>query len=449
MPHRKRVLLKNKTWALALLDSAAEVTIVRRNLLEHLEVKATDDFIQVETADMRVSEPDRVYTVTLQLEGDIERTINAIFWDRVVKIYDILLAEQDRPPDFVRTCPVGEEVIKPSFSPLVPGELAESYSINWALAQAPALYRNHVGWDRDSPYHVIPIKGEPQPQPQYPIKHEASAPKLQSFLVFLHFGRTYIPDYATRIKPLYELLRPDFSSKFWTISHTHTLRELQADLLAAKHLHTRDNKTHLVIRVIAGAIGFTYVTFNEGETVPIGYKSHLYSAAEQRFAPTEKILTAVQMAVIKERTLAQGKRIIVVSPIPALEAVTKASVPNAKALHPRWIQWATSLTATDVDYIFDPKLQTQEVLQYEIEYPVPADTLPIDHYQVVMYTDDSAQPAVGTKHQYSAACAVVSCHMEGEKFCPQHTYTQTLGDCTAQLAELKALLMALEHTDLT
>ncbi|KAJ1201089.1 hypothetical protein NDU88_004905, partial [Pleurodeles waltl] len=235
---------------------------------------------------------------------------------------------------------------------------------------------------------------------------------------------------------------------FWTIEHTHTLRNLQTDLLDAKHLHTRDNKTHLVIRVVAGAIGFTHVTFNEGETVPIGYKSHLYSTAEQRFAPTEKILTAVQMAVIKERPLAQGKRIIVVSPIPALEAVTKASVPNAKALHPRWIQWATSLTATDVDYIFDPKLQTQEFLQYEIEYPVPADTLPIDQYQVVMYTNDSAQPAVGTKQQYSAACAVVSGHMEGEKFCPQHTYTQTLGDCTAQLAELKALLLGLEHTDL-
>ncbi|KAJ1185896.1 hypothetical protein NDU88_002682 [Pleurodeles waltl] len=608
---------------------------------------------------MRVSDPDRVYTVTLKLEGDIERTINAIFWDRVVKLYDILLAEQDWPPGFVCDCPVGEEVITHSFSPLVPGELAESYSIKWALAQAPALYRNHVGWDRDSPYHVIPIKGEPQQQPQHPIKFEARASvrkiltqleyqgliepcvspmnnplfpvakpdhsyrivvdyrhlnghtrtyaiqnshsaalmnnivrkkykttldilngffcqniasesrdftrfrafgsqkkccylpqgnknspglfsarvteilheldpealsyvddiyltdddllqhlrqvarivvgiaeigykfnftkskiaflsviflgyelsnegkslaphflekcaqlqppnmirKLQSLLRFLNFGRTSIPDYATRIKPLYELIRPNLSSRFWTIEHTHILRDLQTVLLAAKHLHTRYNKTHLVIRVTAGAIGFTYVTFNEGETVPIGYKSHLYSATEQRFAQTEKILTAVQMAVIKERPLAQGQCIIVVSPIPALEAVTKASVPNSKALHPRWIQWATSLTATDVDYIFDPKLQTQEFLQYEMEYPVPADTLPIDQYQVVMYTDGSAQPAVGTKQQYSAACAVVSGYMEGEKFCPQHTYTQTLGDCTAQLAELKALLFALEHAD--
>ncbi|KAJ1193174.1 hypothetical protein NDU88_002479, partial [Pleurodeles waltl] len=35
----------------------------------------------------------------------------------------------------------------------------------------------------------------------------------------------------------------------------------------------------------------------------------------------------------------------------------------------------------------------------------------------------------------------------GSKFYPQHTFTQTLGDCTAQLADLKALVMALEHTD--
>ncbi|KAJ1163285.1 hypothetical protein NDU88_003746 [Pleurodeles waltl] len=222
---------------------------------------------------------------------------------------------------------------------------------------------------------------------------------------------------------------------------------MQKDMLEAKHLHTRDNKTNLVIRIIAGAIAFTYVSFNEGDTVPIAYKSHLYSNAEQRFAPTEKILTTDQMAVIIERPLAQGKRIIVVSPVPALEAVTKASVPNAKALHPRWIQWATSLTTSDVDYIFDPKLQTQEFLQYEQEYPAPLNILPLDNYHTVIYTDGSAQPAVGTKHQYSPACAAVSEVMEDGVFHPHNTYMQTLGDCTAQLADLKALILALNHTE--
>ncbi|KAJ1144649.1 hypothetical protein NDU88_010946 [Pleurodeles waltl] len=63
-----------------------------------------------------------------------------------------------------------------------------------------------------------------------------------------------------------------------------------------------------------------------------------------------------------------------------------------------------------------------------------------------MYTDGSSQLAIGTKDQYSTACAVVSGYMEGNKFYPQHTFTQTLGDHTAQLEEVKALVMVLEHT---
>ncbi|KAJ1201837.1 hypothetical protein NDU88_005643 [Pleurodeles waltl] len=157
MPLKKRVLLKNRKWALALLDSAAEVTIVCRSLLEHLEVKATADFLQEETADVRVSTSNIVYKVTIQLEGDIEHIIDTIFWDRVVNIYDVLLAEQDWPPEFFRTRPYGEDAIKYSFSPLVPEELSESHAIDWALAQPPVLYLNHVGWDKESPYHVIPI----------------------------------------------------------------------------------------------------------------------------------------------------------------------------------------------------------------------------------------------------------------------------------------------------
>ncbi|KAJ1169907.1 hypothetical protein NDU88_001795 [Pleurodeles waltl] len=299
---------------------------------------------------MRVSDPDRVYTVTLQLEGDIERTINAIFWDRVVKLYDVLLAEEDWPPDFVRDCPVGEEGYKNSpglFSACVTEILHEldpealSYvddiyltddellqHLRWVahivVGFAEIGYKFNLKKSKIAFLSVIFLGYELSNEGKSLVPHflekcdQLQPPnmirKLQSLLWFLNFGRTYIPEYATRIKPLYELIRPNFLSKFWTNEHTHILRDLQTDLLAVKHLHTRDNKTHLVIRVIPGAVGFTYVTFNEGETVPIAYKSHLYSAAEQHFAQTEKILTAVQMAVIKERPVAQGQRIIVIFP---------------------------------------------------------------------------------------------------------------------------------------
>ncbi|XP_078501624.1 uncharacterized protein LOC144755804 [Lissotriton helveticus] len=220
-----------------------------------------------------------------------------------------------------------------------------------------------------------------------------------------------------------------------------------ADLLASKFLLTRDNHTNLVIRIIPGTVGFMYLTFTEGDTVPIAYRSHLYTSAELQFSTVEKVLTAVQMAILKERTLSQGKRMLVVTPCPALEAVTKASVPNSKALHPRWIQWAASLTSQDVTFIFDATLRSQEYLQYEFGHPPPLAMRPLEDFHCIIYTDGSAQVAHGSKHAYVSACTIVVGAMVNDEFQSRVVHTQTLGDCTAQLAELRALLLSLEYTD--
>ncbi|XP_078518955.1 uncharacterized protein LOC144784156 [Lissotriton helveticus] len=220
-----------------------------------------------------------------------------------------------------------------------------------------------------------------------------------------------------------------------------------ADLLASKFLLTRDNQTNLVIRVIPGTVDFTYLTFNEGDTVPIAYKSHLYTSAEMRFSTVEKVLTAVQMAILKERALSQGKRMLVVTPCPALEAVTKASVSNSEALHPRWIQWAASLTSQDVMFIFNASLRSQEYLQYEFVHPAPLAMRPLEDLHCIIYTDGSAQVAHGSKHAYVSACAIVVGAMVNDEFKSSVVHTRTLGDCTAQLAELRALMLALEYAD--
>lgn len=69
----------------------------------------------------------------------------------------------------------GEDVILPSFSLHVLVERAKEFAADLALALAPALYRNHVGWDSDSLAHVNPLRSMPQPQPQYPNRREAKA----------------------------------------------------------------------------------------------------------------------------------------------------------------------------------------------------------------------------------------------------------------------------------
>ncbi|XP_078496618.1 uncharacterized protein LOC144752612 [Lissotriton helveticus] len=223
--------------------------------------------------------------------------------------------------------------------------------------------------------------------------------------------------------------------------------DLEADLQESKFLLTHDNHTNLVIRIFPEAVGFTYLTFNEGDTVPIAYKSHLYTSAEMRFSTVEKVLTAVQMAILKERALSQGKSMLVVTQHPALETVTKASVPNSKALHPQWIQWATSLTSPDVTFIFYASLQSQEFLQYEFVHSAPLTMRSLEDFHCIIYTDGSAQVAHGSKHAYSSGCAIVAGTMANGEFKSNVVHTQTLGDCTAQLSELRALMLALEYAD--
>lgn len=57
MPQTVRTLLLNETWAVTLLDSAAEVAIVREVLRPLLITTATDRYVSVETADTRVAPP--------------------------------------------------------------------------------------------------------------------------------------------------------------------------------------------------------------------------------------------------------------------------------------------------------------------------------------------------------------------------------------------------------
>lgn len=92
--------------------------------------------------------------------------------------------------------------------------------------------------------------------------------KIESLLGFLSFGRTYIPDYAQSIKPLYASILPSFSSSSWLPEHTTILRSLQTELLATQFL-TRHNTINLVKRILPGVLGFTYFTFNAVDTVHI------------------------------------------------------------------------------------------------------------------------------------------------------------------------------------
>ncbi|XP_078541829.1 uncharacterized protein LOC144827359 [Lissotriton helveticus] len=659
MPRILRTQLKNGEWAQTMLDSAAEVSIARKVLMNHLETVDTNEYLQVETADTRVSKPHKIYEITLRIEGDKTRKIRGLFWDNLSKGYDILLAEKDWPPEFVRECPHGEEVIMPAFSNQIPIHKKYTLARKWAVALAPALYKNHVGWDEDSPPHKIQLKSQPTAQRQYPIKQEAKkqvneildqleyqgvietctsqmnnplfpvskpdnsyrlvldyrhlntccktfavqnshsaalmnnivrkkykttldisngffcqniapesryltafsvngtqkqfcrlaqgyknspgvfsarvtellqlyddealsyvddiyltdddlethlkrvntiilgfaaegykfnfkksriahltvlflgyelssegksladnflekcaviqAPKtlknLQSILGFLNFGRTYIANYAERVKPLYDLIKPDFKRSSWTQTHTEILRSLQTDMLIKTKLETRDNTRNLVIRVIPGKCGFTYLTSNEGEKVPITFKSHLYTKAEQRFSNKGKMVQAVQTAIAREKDIADGRHITVRTAESAFEALTTPCNLPSTTLDPEWIQWVNSITTDKVYYYFDPELEELKNLKYEKTYPLPIDILPLRHYACVIYTDGHAQPSVWGEHAYNPTCEITKEVWRGGILKPLLTKSHSVETNSELQTEIIALKMALDNAD--
>ena len=97
----------------------------------------------------------------------------------------------------------------------------------WAFTQAFVLYCAHVGWDRDSPYHIISLiyiscfrviflgyvfscvgkSLAPQFLEKGALLHLPKIiRKLQSFCGFLYLVKYICFDYALRIKPLYDLI---------------------------------------------------------------------------------------------------------------------------------------------------------------------------------------------------------------------------------------------------
>lgn len=154
--------------------------------------------------------PDRVYNLSNQIEGDIIRVIPIIFWEHLMSSYDILLAESDWPLSFVYGAPKGDEVILPSFSRHAPMDVAKTNAAEWALALAPAVYRNQVGWDVDSPSHLNPLRSEPSPQAQYPIKRKTKA-SVRDIMTQSEYQGVIEDCVSDMNNPLFPILKPDRS----------------------------------------------------------------------------------------------------------------------------------------------------------------------------------------------------------------------------------------------
>ncbi|ABV59399.1 pol [Spider monkey simian foamy virus] len=271
--------------------------------------------------------------------------------------------------------------------------------------------------------------------------------QLQSILGFLNFARNFVPNFSELVQPLYQLISTA-SGNFiqWTAEHTLRLNELISALNHAGNLEQRRGDSPLVVKVNASDKTGYIRYYNDNSLIPIAYASHVFSTAELKFTPLEKLLVTMHRALLKGIDLALGQPIKVYSPIASMQKLQKTPIPERKALSTRWVTWLSYLEDPRITFYYDKTLP-------DLKH-VPASTdnniitlLPITEYEAVFYTDGSAIKSPKTEQTHSAGMGIVMV-----VYTPEPNITQQwsipLGDHTAQYAEISAVEFACKKASL-
>ena len=135
---------------------------------------------------------------------------------------------------------------------------------------------------------------------------------LMRFLGFVNFYRKFIPDYATKSKPLYELLKKDAKYE-WTRVHEQSFQTLRKCLIEApilKFANMDRNSKNFVLQTDASKYQISAVLLQEGNDGilhPIAYASRVLKAAENNYCATKLELTAIIFGLQKYRYYLLGR----------------------------------------------------------------------------------------------------------------------------------------------
>nr|AXY87475.1 polymerase [Simian foamy virus] len=261
--------------------------------------------------------------------------------------------------------------------------------------------------------------------------------QLQSILGLLNFARNFIINFSELVKPLYSIIS-NAQGKYitWTEENSNQLQHIIDVLNMAENLEERNPETRLIVKVNASPSAGYIRFYNEHSKRPIMYINYVFTKAEIKFTPTEKLLTTIHKALIKALDIAMGQEILVYSPITSMTKIQKTPLPERKALPIRWITWMTYLEDPRIFFHYDktlPELQqipavTEDVV-YKTKHP--------SEFQRVFYTDGSAIKHPDITKSHSAGMGIAETQFSPE-FKVLNKWSIPLGDHTAQLAEIAA-----------
>ena len=176
--------------------------------------------------------------------------------------------------------------------------------------------------------HRISAKGiHPVPEKVSAVR-EAPRPKdvfqLRSFLGMVNYYGKFLPNLATLLRPLYDLLQ---SAKTWSWgdSQEQAFRKAK-ELLSSAPLHTHyDPEKQLILSCDASPYGVGAVLshrFEDNSKRPIAYASRTLSPAEQKYAQLDKEALSIVFGVKRFHQYLYGRKFTILSdPTPPRDAL--------------------------------------------------------------------------------------------------------------------------------
>ena len=176
--------------------------------------------------------------------------------------------------------------------------------------------------------------------------------QLKSFLGMLSYYSKFLPNMATRLAPLYALLRKQ-SEWQWGPVQAKAFQQAKDLLMSSDLLHHYDPEKPVVVSCDASPYGVGAVLSHRSEDGerPIAFASRSLSAPERRYSQLDKEALAIVFAVKRFHQYLFGRRFTILSdhrPLKYLLGETRGIPTLASARVQRW-----ALLLSAYDYVID------------------------------------------------------------------------------------------------
>ena len=252
--------------------------------------------------------------------------------------------------------------------------------------------------------HIIDADGLHPSEAKVKAIREAPTPtnvtELKSFLGLLNYYHKFLPDVATVLAPLHQLLRKDTTWK-WSQNQEKAFQQAKAMLHSSSILIHYDEKKPLVVACDASSYGLGAVLSHrmpDGSDLPVAYASRMLSPAEKKYSQLEKEALAIIFAVHKFHDYIYGRKFVLHSDHKPLQFLLSESKQIPLLASSRIQRWAITLSAYNYVIQYRPgkslphadALSRLPLPNYPSSVPMPQDVvLMFEHIsEAIVSADD-------------------------------------------------------------